>query len=168
MIEKHYTLITRRSHSGLMINSGNAFSDLLDIATDQVPVEYTQEAWEERVRIFDSYARPGHIVTGIDYAIVCELPNPEVPPGEHAFHRDTMVAEPMRRRLFMFSDGSEVDVDNYVGLDADAISRRLTFEWPAAMFQFSDGGCLSVRFASTDDRTAELERMRAFRDGRAS
>jgi hypothetical protein len=209
MTENLYTLITRRSHSGLMINSGNAFSDLLDVDADQVPAEYTPEAWADRVRGFDACAEPGHYVTGIDYVIICERRDPAPPtksreqieelksqwladpcwdientPGFDAWHHELLAyrldlevaslrlrnetlriaaakADTAKRpRLFEFANGSEIDVDRYIALDATAREHVATFQLHHSYHR--------VYFESDEQRTAELERMRAFRDGRVS
>jgi hypothetical protein len=203
MTENLYTLITRRSHSGLMINSGNAFSDLLDVDADQVPAEYTPEAWADRVRAFDACAEPGHYVTGVDYVIICEHRSPaikspadveelkrqwladgcwdiECTEGFEA-HRAELIewrlglviaelearhtalreqAQVKRPRLFEFANGSEIDVDRYLALDATAREHVATFQLHHSYHR--------VYFDSDEQRTAELARMRAFRDGRVS
>jgi hypothetical protein len=279
MTENLYTLITRRSHSGLMINSGNAYSDLLDIAADQLPAEYTREAWADRVRAFDACAEPGHYVTGVDYVIVCEragveargvvavpldlielmaaelewhneemrhdsrelavalralcgrtrrgdegpfgwrerlssalcdwhrtdpvdAPEPTKSPAEVEELKRQWLADPCwdiegtpgfeahaaeliewklrdniedleaeaaslraqlaarRPRLFEFVNGSEIDVDRYIALDATACEHVATFQLHHSYHR--------VYFDSDEQRASELERMRAFRDGRVS
>jgi hypothetical protein len=207
--ENLYTLITRRSHSGPMIDSGNAYSDLLDIAADQLPAEYTREAWADRVRAFDACAEPGYYVTGVDYVIICEHRSPAPPTKSReqveelkskwladpcwdientagfdawyhellAYRLDLEVASlrlrnatlqavhakadtAKRPRLFEFVNGSEIDVDRYIALDATAREHVATFQLHHSYHR--------VYFDSDEQREAELERMRAFRDGRAS
>jgi hypothetical protein len=72
-----------------------------------------------------------------------------------------------RPRIFTFVNGSEIDVDRYLGLDATAISRTDHGDLPAITFQLGHGGFLRVAFASEQQRVDELARLRAFRDGAA-
>jgi len=72
-----------------------------------------------------------------------------------------------RPRIFTFANGSEIDVDRYLGLDATAISRTDHGDRPAITFQLGHGGFLRVAFASEQQRVDELARLRAFRDGAA-
>jgi hypothetical protein len=65
-----------------------------------------------------------------------------------------------RPRLFEFANGSEIDVDRYLALDATASNHVATFQLHHSYHR--------VYFDSDEQRTAELERMRAFRDGRVS
>lgn len=65
-----------------------------------------------------------------------------------------------RPRLFEFANGSEVDVDRYLALDATAREHVATFQLHHSYHR--------VYFDSDEQRASELERMRAFRDGRAS
>jgi hypothetical protein len=73
-----------------------------------------------------------------------------------------------RPRLFEFANGSEVDVDRYLALDATAHEhRRPGDSVPVATFQLHHS-YHRVYFESDEQRASELERMRAFRDGRVS
>ena len=72
-----------------------------------------------------------------------------------------------RPRIFTFANGSEIDVDRYLGLDATAISRTDHGDRPAITFQLGHGGFLRVAFESEQQRADELARLRAFRDGAA-
>jgi hypothetical protein len=65
-----------------------------------------------------------------------------------------------RPRLFEFANGSEIDVDRYIALDATAREHVATFQLHHSYHR--------VYFESDEQRAAELERMRAFRDGRVS
>jgi hypothetical protein len=65
-----------------------------------------------------------------------------------------------RPRLFEFVNGSEIDVDRYIALDATASEHVATFQLHHSYHR--------VYFDSDEQRAAELERMRAFRDGRAA
>lgn len=72
-----------------------------------------------------------------------------------------------RPRIFTFANGSEIDVDRYLGLDATATSRTDSGDRPAITFQLGHGGFLRVAFESEQQRVDELARLRAFRDGAA-
>ncbi len=76
-------------------------------------------------------------------------------------------AHDRRPRIFTFANGSEIDVDRYLGLDATAISRTDSGDRPAITFQLGHGGFLRVAFESEQQRVDELARLRAFRDGAA-
>ena len=62
-----------------------------------------------------------------------------------------------RPRLYTFSNGSEIDVDKYIGVDATA-------NGCGALFQFRHGFTM-IRFIGNDQRESELAAMRSFRDG---
>jgi hypothetical protein len=86
--------------------------------------------------------------------------------AENASLRAQLAAK--RPRLFMFANGSEIDVDRYIALDATAHEHRRPGESvPVATFQLHHS-YHRVFFDSDEQRAAELDRMRAFRDGRVS
>lgn len=72
-----------------------------------------------------------------------------------------------RKRIFTFANGSEIDVDRYLGMDATATARIDNGVRPAITFQLGHGGFLRVAFESEQQRVDELARLRAFRDGAA-
>jgi hypothetical protein len=167
MTEKRYTLITiapieHGKPTRLQFEVSTGIGQLLCSQPSRLrPGESVLDAHDD-VKGFNERARPGDLLLGLDQAIVCEstlapdqIANLE---AEVASLRAQLAAK--RPRLFEFANGSEIDVDRYLALDATAREHVATFQL--------HHGYHRVFFDSDEQRATELERMRAFRDGRAS
>jgi hypothetical protein len=107
---------------------------------------------------WDIESTPGfeaHAAELIEWKLRDEIDDLE---AEVASLRAQLIAK--RPRLFEFVNGSEVDVDRYIALDATAREHVATFQLHHSYHR--------VYFDSDEQRASELERMRAFRDGRVS